>query len=243
MTDQPDHEGFALLRTFRGLFDGKKYNHRNSTLGDLVASYLYEDLITLNKSTLLAERVHRHERVVHAGNKTVGKISRRGDGTFGELVPTAVAVTESGFLVARGELANIEIGAETKILAKAMIKQIDRVIGDLVRQVEQFKKTGGNPICIGLVGVNSAARYTSYEGKAEWPTDGKRHKHPIQEAAEAESRILSRAAPAFDEFQVLRFRAENVEPFGFEWVDYAKTAKEYAALLVRLSREYDRRFR
>ena len=32
-------------------------------------------------------------------------------------------------LVARGEIANIEIGAETKILAKAMMtKQIDRVI-------------------------------------------------------------------------------------------------------------------
>ncbi len=244
MSDQPAPEEFALLRTFRSLFEGKKYNHRNSTLGDLVASYLYEDLVTLNKSALITDRVHRHERVVHAGNKTVGKISRRGDGTFGELVPTAIAVTESGMQVARGELANIEIGTETKILAKAMIKQIDRVIGDLVRQVEQFKKTGGNPICVGLVGVNSAAHYTSYEGKAEWPTDGKGgHKHPIQEAAEAESRILARAAPAFDEFQVFRFRAENVAPFSFEWVNYGQTAKEYSALLLRLSREYDRRFR
>ena len=27
-------------------------------------------------------------------------------------------------------------------------KQIDRVIGDLGRQVEEFKKTGGNPICV-----------------------------------------------------------------------------------------------
>ena len=54
-----------------------------------------------------------------------------------------------------------------------MIKQIDRVIGDLVRQVEQFKSTGGNPICVGLVGVNFASRYTGYEGAVEWPTDGK----------------------------------------------------------------------
>lgn len=146
-------------------------------------------------------------------------------------------------LVARGEIANIEIGVETKILAKAMIKQIDRVIGDLVRQVEQFKKTGGNPICVGLVGVNYAARYTGYEGTAEWPTDGRKHKHPIQEAQAAESRVLAQAAPAFDEFQVLRFRAENTEPFAFAWVDHAQTAKEYGALLIRLSREYDRRFR
>src|SRR5437667_4046459 len=72
-----------------------------------------------------------------------------------------------------------------------MIKQIDRVIGDLVRQVEEFRKTGGQPICIGFVGVNSAAGYTSYEGEREWPTDGKKHKHPVQEAAEAERHRLS----------------------------------------------------
>ncbi|PZR72558.1 MAG: hypothetical protein DLM52_12640 [Chthoniobacterales bacterium] len=234
---------FVLLRTFRETFEGKRYNHRNSTLGDFVASHLYEDLVTLDRSALLTERVHKHERVVNVGNKTVGKPSRRGDGTFGELIPTAVAITESGLLVARGEIATIEIGVETKILAKAMIKQIDRVIGDLVRQVEQFKSTGGNPICVGLVGVNFASRYTGYEGAVEWPTDGKKHKHPIQEAEDAERRVLARAAPAFDEFQILRFRAENTEPFAFEWVDYTQTAKEYGALLVRLSREYDRRFK
>ncbi len=234
---------FALLRTFREVFEGKKYNHRNSTLGDFVASRLYEDLVGLNRSPALSQRVQAHDRVINIGNKAVGKPSRRGDGTFGELVPTAVAITEDGLLVARGEIANIEIGVETKILAKAMIKQIDRVIGDLVRQVEQFRKTGGNPICIGLVGVNFAARYTGYEGSAEWPTDGKKHKHPIQEAHDAESRVLSKAAPSFDEFQILRFSAENTKPFAFEWVNYEQTAKEYGALLVRLSREYDRRFR
>jgi hypothetical protein len=234
---------FALLRTFREIFEGKKYNHRNSTLGDFVASHLYEDLVALNRSPSLTARVHQHERVVNVGNKTVGKPSRRGDGTFGELVPTAIAITESGMLVARGEVANIEIGVETKILAKAMIKQIDRVIGDLVRQIEQFKKTGGNPICVGLLGVNFASCYTGYEGAVEWPTDGRKHKHPIQEAQDAESRVLAQAAPAFDEFQVLRFRAQNTEPFDFEWVDYARTAKEYGALLVRLSREYDQRFK
>jgi hypothetical protein len=238
-----EQENFALLRAFRETFEGKKYNHRNSTLGDYVASQLYEDLVALNRSPTLTNRVHNHERVVNVSNKAVGRPSRRGDGTFGELVPTTVAITETGLLVARGEIANIEIGAETKILAKAMIKQIDRVIGDLVRQVEQFKQTGGNPICIGLVGVNFAKRYTSYEGPAEWPTDGKKRKHPVQEALDAESRLLAHARPSFDEFQILRFRAENTEPFAFEWVDHATTAKEYGALLVRLSREYDQRFR
>ena len=100
-----------------------------------------------------------------------------------------------------------EAAAELRetVSAKAMIKQIDRVIGDLVRQVEEFRKTGGQPICIGFVGVNSAAGYTSYEGEREWPTDGRKHKHPVQEAAEAERRLASRAASAFDEFQILRF--------------------------------------
>lgn len=233
---------FALLQTFEGLFSGKKYEHRNSTLGDLVACQLYEDLAKLARSPKLVSRVTGKECVVNLANKAVGKKSRRGDGTFGELVPTAMALTEEGLLVARGEIANIQIGAETKILAKAMIKQIDRVIGDLVRQVEEFRKTGGQPICVGLVGINCAATYTSYEGERPWPTDGKKHKHPIQEASEAEQRILARAAPAFDEFQVLRFRATNVEPYPFAWTDYGQTAKEYSALLVRLSREYDRRF-
>jgi len=233
---------FHLLRTFRSVFDGTIYKHRDSSLGDLVASQLYEDLVGLNKSEKLTRRVQVHERVVNLANKAVGRPSRRGDGTFGELVPTAVAITEAGLLVARGEVANIEIGAETKILAKAMIKQIDRVIGDLIRQVEEFKGTGGNPICVGIVGVNCAPTYTSYEGEREWPTDGKKHKHPIQEAAEAERRLLSQAAGKFDEFQILRFRATNVAPFPFEWADLEQTAKEYGALLIRVSREYDRRF-
>lgn len=233
---------FALLNTFRGLFDGKQYNHRNSTLGDQVASYLYEDLVSLNRSPNLVRRVREHECVVNLANKTIGKPSRRGDGTFGELVPTALAVSEKGMHVSRGEIANIQVGAETKIMAKAMIKQIDRVIGDLLRQVEEFRKTGGHPICVGFVGINFAASYTGYEAQREWPTDGKKHKHPAQEANEAERRLRERALPNFDEFLFLRFRATNVSPFPFEWVDQTQTTKEYGALLVRLSREYDKRF-
>jgi hypothetical protein len=137
-------EKYALLRTFRGLFGGKPYRHRIANLGDLVASQLYEDLVVLGKSTKLVERVQHHERVVNLKNLMTGKPGRRGDGTFGELVPAAVAVTEEGMLVARGPVARIEIGAETKILAKAMIKQIDRVMSDLSNQATQFKRSGGN---------------------------------------------------------------------------------------------------
>jgi hypothetical protein len=242
MSAQAPVETFALMRAFRAAFEGRRYLHRNSTIGDVIASHLYEDLVALDKSLTLGDRVRRGESVVNLGNKAVGKLSRRGDGTFGELIPTATAVIIPGYLVARGDVANIEIGVETKILAKAMIKQIDRVIGDLVRQAEQFRRTGGTPICVGLVGINHAPRYTSYEGERPWPTDGRKHKHPLQEAAEAERRIIARAAPAFDEFQVFRFRAANIEPFSFEWVNYRQSAKEYGAALIRISREYDRRF-
>ena len=92
------------------------------------------------------------------------------------------------------------------------------------------------------MGINSAPVYTSYEGEREWPTNGKKHKHPVQEAEEAEQRLRLNAAPSFDEFQILRFRATNVPPFPFEWVNYDETAKEFSAMPVRLSREYDQRF-
>lgn len=233
---------YALLEAFRGLFYGHTYLHRNSSLGDFVASQLYEDLVSLNKSTRLTTRVHSHERVVNLENITVGKPARRGDGTFGEIVPTAIAIIEKGISVARGPVATIEIGAETKILGKSMIKQIDRVIGDLLRQVEQFKKSGGDPICVAFIGVNHAEQYTSYEKRRRYKTDGRGQKHPYQEAFRAETLLLQKVSPAFDEFQLLRFRATNVRPYPFEWVDFEKTVMEYGALLTRISREYERRF-
>jgi len=48
--------------------------------------------------------------------------------------------------------------------------------------------------------------------------------------------------PEFDEFLVLPFRATNVDPFPFEWVEPETTRQEYSALLVRVSRLYDERF-
>jgi len=232
------HE-FALLNAFRSLFEGTAYLHRKPNLGDFVASHLYEDLVTLNKSTKLVERVTRRERVVNLRNKTVGKASRRGDGTFGELVPTAIAVTDEDFWVARGNIAILEIGAETKILAKAMIKQIDRVITDLCSQVQHFRKAGGNPITVAFVGINWADKYVSFEKDRVYPATGKGGgRHP----AEAEARLIARAKPSFFEFQILRFRATNIEPFPFEWVNLDNTREEYSSVLTRISREYDRRF-
>jgi len=233
---------YALLREFRNLFEDRPYFHRDSSLGDRVASGLYEDLYTLGKSTKLHQGIEAHSRVVNARNVTVGITRRRGDGTFGELVPSATALTIPGLAVARGPVATIEIGAETKILAKAMIKQIDRVIGDLIRQTEEFRKRGERPICVGMVGVNFAGQYTSYEGKRTYLTDGKKYKHPIQEAADAASRLQQQAQSHFDEFLLLRFVASNVAPHPFSWIDEDQTRLEYSALLTRVSRDYDRRF-
>jgi hypothetical protein len=231
-----------LLNRFRALFDGTKYIHRNSNLGDLVAVEFFEDLMTLGKSSKLESRVIDHDRVANVKNITVGKKARRGDGTFGELVPTALAMAEEGFLVARGHTANVEIGVETKIVSKAMIKQVDRVIGDLKRQVLMFKKHGGNPICVAFVGVNWSPAYTSYEGERPFPTDGKKYKHPIQESEAAERRLRAEAQADFDEFLLLRFSATNVPPYPFSWINEAQLTLEYNALLTRVSREYDSRF-
>ena len=84
--------------------------------------------------------------------------------------------------------------------------------------------------------------YVSFEKSKRWPTDGKKYKHPIQEAAQAEQRLNDKARPAFDEFQILRFCATNAKPYPFEWTDLTTTELEYSALLTRVSREYDRRF-
>ena len=233
---------YTLLAAFRGLFEGTTYKHRDSSLGDYVAPCLYEDLYRLGKSEKLTARIQQASRVVNAQNKTVGIARRRGDGTFGELVPAAFAITDKGFDVSRGPVATIEIGAETKILAKAMIKQIDRVIGDLIRQTQEFRKRGGNPICVGLVGVNFSDRYTSFEGRRDFPTNGKKYKHPIQEAPDAVARLQQHTASHFDEFQIFRFSATNETPFPFSWVNEQQTLMEYSALLTRICREYDRRF-
>jgi hypothetical protein len=237
--------GYRLLDAFTATFKGKRYIHRDSSLGDFVAMHVYEDLYRVAKSRLLTRRVEAQERVLNVQNRRRGIEARRGDGTFGELVPGITAIQDPGFKVARGQVATVEIGIEVKILAKAMIKQIDRVIGDLRKQVEQFQRGAGasKPICVAVVGINHAQVTTSYEGDRAFVTDGKRYTHPLEEAQEAERRLVAKAAPSYEHFLVLRYRASNVEPYPFEWVDLKSTELDYAAILTRICREYDRRFR
>lgn len=125
---------FRLLDAFREIFEGKIYRHRASTQGDRLARFFYEDLYSLSRSSVFNARIDRAESVVNVSNVVTGRRGRRGDGTFGELLPTAEPIHQSGFAVAAGPTANIQIGVEVKILSTAMIKQIDRVVTDLKAQ-------------------------------------------------------------------------------------------------------------
>ena len=233
---------YRVLDEFRGLFDGTKYKHRDSSLGDWVARHLFEDLHKLGKSGALRDRVNRRQSVLNTQNKRRGIPARRGDGTFGEVVPGVVAVLDAGFAVACGEISTVEIGVEVKILAKAMIKQIGRVESDLRDQVNHFNRRATAPICVGIVGINRAERCVSYEGDRATATDGVRRKHPVQEADEAERRLRDALSRKFDELVFLRYRATNEAPYPFAWVDYTETHRDYGAALTRILRAYDQQF-
>ena len=235
---------YRLLTEFEGLFRGKTYRHRSSTHGDFVAMHLYEDLLSIRRSGKYLRGVtESRERVVNAENKRHGVSARRGDGTLGQIIPGESPVFYRGYGVGRGRVATLEIGVEVKILAKAMIKQIDRVTNDLKKQVEQFRRGGGDPICVGIVGINQAEKYVSYEGDKLWPTTGRNgYLHPSQEAGKAEERLERDARPDFDEFLLIRFRATNEAPFPFEWVDLRGLRLDYGAVLARISEKYEKRF-
>lgn len=233
---------YRLLDRFRSLFEGTRYRHRDSSLGDSVALCLLEDLHFLDLSHKLNHRIDVPSHVLNMQNRAHGIRARRGDGAFGELIPNAAAERVPGFVVARGPIATIEIGSEVKILAKAMIKQIDRVIGDLSKQVVAFRAAGGNPVCVGIVGINQADRYVSYEGERPWPTDGRKYQHPSQEATAAEGRLRAKVEGVFDELLILRFRAWNEPPYRFEWADERQAMLDYGAVLTRIARKYEVRF-
>src|SRR5260370_252858 len=127
--------------------------------------HLYEDLYTINRSPKLVEAIRLQSSVLNAQNRTRGIKARRGDGTFGEIIPGEEPLVDAGFVTARGPIATTEIGVEVKILAKAMIKQIDRVTGDLRKQVAHFERGGETAISVGIVGINHAAHTVGYEGR------------------------------------------------------------------------------
>lgn len=140
---------YKLLTEFGNLFRGKKYLHRDSSQGDRVATFMYEDLFDLAMSKKFIAAVTAKGSVLNTANRIVGKKARRGDATFGARVPHHVAIEVPGIAVAFGKVATIEIGTEVKILAKAMRKQLDRVCSDLEKQVAEFKNKLENQYVLG----------------------------------------------------------------------------------------------
>jgi hypothetical protein len=242
-----------LLQRFQALFS-TKYEHRNSTHGDRLALELYEDLYARARSrsslSKFVIRVDAAESVVNPRNKNYGRAARRGDGTLGELMHGAAVFSEPGFVVKRGTTVITEIGIEVKILCKAMIKQLDRVVGDLTKQVAQFEIKGGSkqPISVGIVGVNHSTSFLSYEGSNTFLADGKRqpngkiYARPIDEAARAKRDLEMLAKPSFFEFLILEFEATNIPPYPFKWVNPTQVTDSYNALLSRLAYEYEAKF-
>ena len=159
---------YRLLDAFKGLFDGQPYLHRKSNLGDHVALQLFEDLYEVRRSRKYADRVDTGLSVLNVRNLRRGIQARRGDGTFGGIVPHSESVSDDGFAVRRGQIATIEIGIEVKIMMKAMIKQIDRVINDLKGQSREFGLRNGNPIRA----VAGARRFAAHGDRCDAPRQG-----------------------------------------------------------------------
>jgi hypothetical protein len=227
-----------LLEAFEATFRGQVYKHRLPYIGDSIAIHMFEDLYSLGHSVSLNQRIEALHVAVNTGNQIKGKKGRRGDGTLGRVVPGVVPERFPGFVVARGLVANLEVGCEVKIGATKLLAQVDRVVNDLTNQARVFRALSTAAIRIAFVGVNHADSYVGREGEREFTAKSP----PAREAPEFARRIESLVAPEYDELLVLRFRATNVEPFPFEWLDEKQLRQHYRSILVRVSAEYTRRF-
>ncbi len=232
---------FKLLAAFQALFHGTVYKHRSSTLGNYVASHLYEDLYDHGDSQTFNQRVASGACVVNVSGTTQGVDVRRGDGTFGAVVPGSVSVAVKGFTVRQGSVALTHIGAEFKIIATAHLKQIDRVITDLTNSAATLKEKSAQAITVGFAAVNYSERWTGMEGMRSFPVE-RTPKRALEASDETSRRLLELARPAFDEFILLRFKATNQGGFPFSWLNEAWTAADYGAVLVRIAALYEKRF-
>lgn len=236
-----DRKKFTLLLAFERLFKGTLYRHRVSTLGNTVASHLYEDLRNHGGSPKFNERVSEGRCVVNVSGSTRGVRTRRGDGTFGTAVPGSDSIQARGFSVLQAMVALTQIGAEFKVVATAHLKQIDRVITDLTGSASSLREKSASAITVGFAAVNYSEQWTGVEGTRSFPVSRKPAR-ALQESEETSRRLLHLAAPAFDEFLLLKFTATNQDLFPFTWVNPLGTAADYGAPLVRVADLYQKRF-
>ncbi len=222
---------YQLLSAFERVFAGQVYRHRVSTTGDTIAGYLYEDLVALGQSAKLRERVKKNEVAGNAGNQIKGKKGRRGDGTFGRIVPGSSLTTAGNLTVPRGLVAHLEIGTEVKIGATKLVAQVDRVINDLRNQARIFRTMNQNAITVGIVGVNYADSYLGWEKDRSFVAKVP----PSREAGEFANRIERSVDADYDELIILRFEATNMGPYNFQWLNKTETERLYGSALVRIS--------
>ena len=230
---------FKLLAKFEETFRQGPYLHRNSQLGNRIADFLFDDLYALDSNSRFRRDVDTGRAALNPKGTSPGLRARRGDGSFGPVVPGYQVQPYRNHVISVAPTAEVDIGAEVKILAKAMIKQIDRVISDLCGQSRAFRTKSPDATTVGIVGINVADHYVSFEGGRTYPT-GAYGPHPVQEAHEAERRLLASAEPCYSEFLVLPFKATNEAPFAFEWVREREVRDAYASILTRLLRSYAR---
>lgn len=227
-----------LLDAFEELFSGRLYKHRISSQGDKVAAFLYDDLLALGRSPKLVQRIQAHLSVSNNAGKVLGRPGRRPDGTFGALVPGAVATVGEPYITPCGPLARLEIGTEVKIMATKMIAQVDRVMTGLSTQATSLASQNKAAIRVAIVGVNHAPAYTGWEGDRSFIAKTA----PGQEATETIRRVETKIRSLYDELLILPFSATNSPPYHFSWVNKTRTAQEYNSILFRISDAYEERF-
>lgn len=228
----------ALLKKFAETFEGHIYRHRSSTKGDKIAEFLYEDLVELGRSPKLLRRVSAGDVVINTGNKVTGRVGRRGDGTFGERVPSVDPVVVSGYSVRRGLIAEAQITAEFKIVGTKQTAQIGRVLTALKDQADVFAKLNPLAIRVAFVGVNHADKYVGHEGDRQYVAKAP----PSKTAADITQRLDEFIRPLYDELLILPYKATNEPPYPFTWVNESSSKAEYSSALVRISNQYEQRF-
>lgn len=242
---------YRLLDAFASLFIGQPYYHRRSNQGDAVSVEFYEDIYDLGHSPKFNRAADEARRGVGPRNKAVTKTRmRRGDGTLGLLVDHNNVLRLPGYHVPRGPIATIDIGVEVKIFNKAMMKQVDRVVGDLQKQVKHWERVTDSDslLSVAIIGINCSDYTVSYEGQGDtarvYKTDGKKYAHPIDEAPRVLARIQQEVIDAqhYDEVLILNYIARNEAPFGFAWQNATRTREAYRATLLRIADKFERRF-
>jgi hypothetical protein len=189
-----------------------------------------------------AQRVDDRAIVVNKANrvagKTIGQVRvRRGDAIIGQSVPGQTPIPRPGAFVSAGPLATLQVGAEVKIIATAMGKQFDRVVGNIRDQAEIFAKMNPNSIKVAFIGVNHSMNYRSFEGDRTYDS------RPGKEAQQTMRALANELANSiYDEILLMPYEISNIPPFPFAWRNWQQTYTNYNAALVRLANIYQSRF-